>query len=113
MSILTKGKHIVSEIEGVRCTVVETGLSEARMQFLKDLLETNKFEVKVAKEEKKEGVAQTYILGVTDLLFNPVIAIYERSLKTKEGKFVSPANWRQYTTIYDSRYWIVNNRNDN
>ena len=51
---LNKIKHTISEIDGVRCSVVETGASQERVAFLKALLEHNKFEVKVA-EEKKEG----------------------------------------------------------
>jgi hypothetical protein len=105
---LKNGKHIVGEIEGVRCTIVETGITQERVNFLKDLLEHNKFEVKVMKEKAEtENAIPTYTLGVTSLLFNPVIAVYDLSLLTKEGKKVSPAYWNQKTTISDSRYWII------
>ena len=99
--MLTKGKHTVSEIEGVRCTIVETGITEERMNFLKNILLTNKFDVKVAKAAD----ADTYTIGVTDLIFNPVVAVYERTLKTTDGQIVSPAIWRQQTNKYNSNYW--------
>lgn len=103
---LTKTKHIISEIQGIRCTIVETGASEERMQFLKSLLEHNKFEVKVL-EEKKENAPVTYTIGVTDILFNPVYAVYERTLKNADGFKVTPAYWNQDTTVFDPRYWLM------
>ena len=36
---LNKGKHIVEEIDGVRCSLVEKGVSPTRAEFLKKLLE--------------------------------------------------------------------------
>jgi hypothetical protein len=55
----------------------------------------------VAGEEPK------YIIGVTDLIFNPVFAIYEKQLKTREGGFVSPGYWKQECTDCDPRYWVM------
>jgi hypothetical protein len=103
---LNKIKHTISEIDGVRCSIVETGANEERLAFLKEILEHNKFEVKVA-EEKKEGEAKTYTIGVTDILFNPVFAIYERTLKSVDGFKVTPAYWLQRTTVFDPRYWLM------
>ena len=104
---LSKGKHIVEEINGIRCTVVEKGLDEKRSAFLKELLEHNQFEVHIQEEKKEEETSPaTYNLGVTDLIFNPVIAIYQMRLKTKEGKKVSPAYWNQWSKKQvDNRYW--------
>jgi hypothetical protein len=108
MSALNKGKHIVSEIDGVRCTIIETGITESRMLFLKDLLSFNHFEVKTAEEKKEaEDTPAKYTLGVTDILFNPVIAVYERSLKTHDGCRVSAPYWNQYTTVCNPKYWRV------
>ena len=105
---LTKGKHIVSEIEGVRCTVVETGLNETRALFLKDLLIHNKFEVKMEKEKSKEGTPmETWILGVTDLIFNPVITVYEKKLFRHDGHIVTPAYWNNWAVDPDLPYWLV------
>ncbi|MGD0712180.1 MAG: hypothetical protein ABR968_13485 [Bacteroidales bacterium] len=106
---LNKVKHTISEINGVRCSVVETGATEERVAFLKALLEHNKFEVKVA-EENKEGEPKTYIIGVTNVLFNPVFAVYERSLKSVDGFKVTPAYWLQHTTVFDPRYWLMRKR---
>jgi len=103
---LNKIKHTISEIEGVRCSVVETGASEERVAFLKELLVHNKFDVKVA-EEKKEGENKTYIIGVTDIFFNPVYVIYERTLKSIDGFKVTPAYWNEQTTVFDPRYWLM------
>jgi uncharacterized UPF0146 family protein len=99
-------KHIVEEINGIRCTVIEKGISKERTVFLKDLLEFNKLEVVVA-EATAEGAPSTFTLGVTDVVFNPTIAVYEMSLKTRDGKSVSPAYWEQYTTEIVDEYWTV------
>ncbi len=97
-------KHIVEEINGIRCTVIEKGISKERVAFLKDLLEFNKLEVVVA-ESAEEGAPSSFTLGVTDVVFNPTIAVYEMSLKTRDGKSVSPAYWEQYTTEIVDEYW--------
>ncbi|MBP6977177.1 MAG: hypothetical protein PHD61_09215 [Bacteroidales bacterium] len=104
---LNKGKHIVEEINGVRCTIVEKGLDEKRAGFLKELLKHNHFEVHIQEEKKEDETASTtFTLGVTDLVFNPVIAVYQMRLRTKDGKKVSPAYWNQWTRIQvDNRYW--------
>lgn len=101
---LNKGKHIVEEIDGLRCTVVEKGILEPRMRFLKDLLELNKYTVKV-NVEKKDNAPDSFTVGVTDLIFNPVIAVFESSLKTKDGKTVTPAYWNQETSKILPFYW--------
>jgi hypothetical protein len=106
---LNKIKHIIGEIDGVRCSIVETGVSEERLAFLKEILEHNKFEVKVA-EEKKEGQEKTFTLGVTDIMFNIVFAIYERTLKSVDNFKMTPAYWQQATTVFDPRYWLMRKR---
>jgi hypothetical protein len=101
-----KAKHIVEEINGVRCTVVEKGATQGRVDFLKGLLEFNKFEVLVAEDKKETEDAPTlFTLGVTDEVFSPVIAVYEMSLKTPDRKRVSPAYWEQKTTEIVDEYW--------
>lgn len=92
---INNAKHIVGEIDGVRCTIVESGITLDRLAFLTDLLQFNDFDVKEMKVPSEvEGEEPTYTIGVTDLVFNPVFAIYERSLKTRDGKFVTPAYWK-------------------
>lgn len=100
MSALNKGKHIVEEIDGSRCTIVEKGIDENRMNFLKELLEFNKYEVKVVPDKDSK-----YNVGVTDIIFNPIIAIYEKMLHTPDGNVVTPALWNQYTTHPPKFYW--------
>jgi hypothetical protein len=101
---LNKGKHIVEEIDGVRCSLVEKGVSPERTEFLKKLLELNGFTVKVVSE----GEAGTLKVGVTDILFNPVVDVYKRRLKTTSGKKVTPAYWLQKSekeTAEEVNYW--------
>jgi len=100
-----KAKHIVEEIKGIRCTIVEKGATADRIDFLKKLLEFNKFEVIILDEAPIGGSPALFTIGVTDLVFNPVIAVYELSLKTPDGKKVSPAYWNQYTTDCVDEYW--------
>jgi hypothetical protein len=101
---LNKIKYNISEIDNIRCKVIETGANESRMIFLKSLLEFNNLEVKVLKDNDSEN---KFTIGVTDLQFHPVFAVYDRILKTPEGHRVSPAYWNQETTICDPHYWIV------
>jgi hypothetical protein len=104
---LNNAKHIVREIDGIRCTIVETGASLERVAFLTDLLTFNNLEVKEMQETPEaENEEPGYTIGVTNLLFNPVFAIYERQLKTREGSFVTPGYWNQECTECDPRYWV-------
>jgi hypothetical protein len=103
-----KGKHQVAEIGGTRCSVVETGVPEARKAFLTGLLEGNGYTVKSDQEKSKDGtLLDTYIVGVTDLLFNPVIVIYQQKLVRKDGFPVTPAYWDQKSAQTDIPYWQV------
>ena len=104
---LNNAKHIVSEINGVRCTIVETGVPLERAAFLKDLLTTNNLEVMELKEPSQEqGGEDKFTIGVTDILFNPVFAVYEKQLKTLEGDLITPGYWNQECVNCDPRYWI-------
>ncbi|MFN5324957.1 MAG: hypothetical protein ACK5C5_08565 [Bacteroidota bacterium] len=95
--------------------MVETGVSEARKNFLKDLLEFNRYQVVVAAEAAKapaaapaEGEAPavvteptptTYKVGVTDVTFNTVNAIFGRLLRTRDGRVVTMAYWQQQESV--------------
>jgi hypothetical protein len=104
---INNAKHIIGEIEGVRCTIVESGVSLERAAFLKDLLEFNNLEVKeMMVTSELQGEEPKYTIGVTDLLFNHVFAIYERLLKTREGSAVTPGYWKQECIECDPRYWV-------
>ncbi len=101
---LNKGKHIIEEIDGIRCSLVEKGVSPERTEFLKKLLEFNGYTVKIAPE----GESETNKIGVTDMLFNPVVDVYQRSLKSFSGKKVTPAYWLQESdkeTEAEVNYW--------
>jgi len=72
-----------------------------------DLLGFNNLEVKEMQEISEiQGEEAKYTIGVTDLVFNPVFAVYERQLKTREGTFVSPGYWKQECVECDPRYWV-------
>ncbi len=104
---INNAKHIVSEINGVRCTIVETGCTLGRVAFLRDLLEFNKLEVMEIQElSGADGGEPKYTIGVTDLIFNPVFAIYEKQLKNREGDFVTPGYWKEECIECDPRYWL-------
>jgi hypothetical protein len=104
---LTNAKHIVSEIDGIRCTIVESGASLERAAFLKQLLEFNNYEVKELKVfSETAGEEPKFSIGVTDLVFNPVFAVYECRLKTPEGGYVTPGYWNQECIECKPEYWI-------
>lgn len=107
--------HEFEELEGVKCAIVEKNASPERVAFLKNLLEQNRYTVvvvaspppKAASAPKPvEGEApaapveappppSTFTVGVTDVTFNPTNAIFGRLLKTKNGKVVTLAYWKQ------------------
>jgi hypothetical protein len=104
---IDNAKHIIGEIDGIRCTIIETGATLERVAFLSDLLSFNNLEVKELKEVSANPDEEPkYTLGVTNLIFNPVFAIYERQLKNREGTFVEPGYWKQECINCDPRYWI-------
>lgn len=105
---LIKGKHNIAEIEGTRCTLIETGATQERAEFLKNLLVFNGYEVKMEKEKAKDGTdLETFAVGLTDILFNPMIAVYEKKLFRKDGLTVTPAFWNQAQDQDTLPYWKV------
>jgi hypothetical protein len=104
---INNAKHIIAEIDGVRCTIIEKGITLERAAFLRELLENNKLEVKEMTEPSQNpGEEPKYTIGVTDLVFNPVFAIYERKLKTRDNNHVTPGYWKQECVECDTRYWM-------
>ena len=79
------------------------------MEFLKEILTLNKYDVRTVSEGiKKEGADETFVIGVTDELFNPVIEVYKRSLVSKTGHKITPAYWLQISdaeTEAEVTYW--------
>ena len=104
---LDSGKHIEKEIDGELYRIVELGISDMnRIQFLKAILEFNGFEVKWGEEaRKKEEDPVTLMIGVSDLTFNPALAVYGRRLKSPDGHRVNPNYWNQKGKNYDPNYW--------
>jgi len=120
--------HEFEEVDGVKCGIVEKNVSAERVQFLQDLLTFNKYMVKVqaspppkaapaavasatTSSEGAETAAikspevpeapTSFTVGVTDLSFNPINAIFGRVLKTSDGTIVSLAYWQQKELVSD------------
>ncbi len=116
--------HEFEDLDGVKCAIVEKNASQERVDFLKDLLAFNKYNVvvvaspppKAAPAPKPVAVAEgevvpqpeiptpppaptTFTVGVTDVRFNATNAIFGRSLKTKEGNIVTLAYWQQKDAV--------------
>ena len=109
--VINNAKHIIGEIDGVRCTIVETGATIGRAAFLRQLLEFNDYEVKeLVVPPETAGEDPSYTIGVTNLVFNPVFAIYECLLKIPEGGYVTPGYWLQECVDCDPRYWMRKKR---
>lgn len=100
------GKHTFGEIDGVRVTFVEKGISKERADFLKELLEVNNCEVVVNEDKRKsEEVPQLYTVAVKNMIFNPTIWVFQRILKTKDGRKVTQDYWNQKTEETNPHYW--------
>lgn len=103
-----KGKHNVTEIAGTRCSVIESGIGRERTDFLTDLLSYNGLEVKSEPEKDKEGnLLDTFVIGVTDTLFNPTIVLYQQKLFRKDGEVITAAYWEQKKADTGIPYWQV------
>ena len=113
--------HEFEDLGTSKCAIVEKNASAERVQFLKTLLEFNKYEVVVVDSPAPkaapaapaaapvEGEAPapapaapapptaptTFTIGVTDLCFNATNAIFGRQLKTTDGHIVSLAYWQE------------------
>ncbi len=117
--------HEFEELNGVKCGIVEKNVAPARVEFLKKLLEYNKFTVvTVPSPQPKAAPApvvkavegappppppppatappETFTVGVTDYTFNSINAIFGRLLHTPDGHVVTQAYWQQKeTTSHD------------
>src|ERR1039457_1391075 len=109
MNRLSSEAHVVEEINAVRCSIVEKNVSPERVEFLKKLLEHNGFTVMTAPtppppvkpvpkpvappvgtEEQPlpplppppPPAPSTFTIGVTNIAFHSMLAVYERSLLT-------------------------------
>ncbi len=100
------GKHQFGAINDTRVTFIEKKVDKDRADFLQKLLEHNGLEVIVQEEKRKsEEEPQLYTVAVTDMVFNPTIWVFERKLKTFDGRIVSPDYWNQKTEDTAPQYW--------
>ena len=106
--------HEFEELDGVKCAIVEKNVSPARVEFLKKLLEYNKFTVVVVPSPPPKAapapvlsdteveqaplppvISADSTVGVSDYTFNPINAIFGRLLHTPDGHVVTLAYWQQ------------------
>jgi len=94
--------HLFEELNGVKCAIVEKNVSPARVEFLRGILQYNGYTVVVvpspppkAAPDALPPAPETFTVGVTDVMFNAVNAVFGRLLKTPGGHIVTLAYWRQ------------------
>lgn len=117
--------HLFEELNGVKCAIVEKNVTRERVDFLRRILEYNRYTVIVVASPPAKGVAapvgagavpaaaapgegsgpgdaaasapapETFTVGVTDVMFNAVNAVFGRLLKTPGGHIVTLAYWQQ------------------
>jgi hypothetical protein len=114
--------HEFEDLDGIKCAIVEKNVSKERVEFLKQVLEYNRYTVMVVPTPAPKVVPakpvpaaasatgepvqptpapapaptpETFTVGVTDVTFNPVNAIFGRLLKAPAGHIVTLAYWQQ------------------
>ena len=130
--------HEFEDLGASKCAIVEKNASAERVQFLKNLLEFNKYEVVVVDSPAPkaapaapvaapvEGEAPapapapaapmepptptTFTIGVTDLCFNATNAIFGRQLKTTGGHIVSLAYWQEKESVSNDELPYFDNK---
>ena len=131
--------HEFEDLGTSKCAIVEKNASAERVQFLKTLLEFNKYEVVVvdspapkaapaapvaapvegeapatAPAEPAAPIAApaptTFTIGVTDLCFNATNAIFGRQLKTTDGHIVSLAYWQEKESVSNDELPYFDNK---
>ncbi len=101
------GKHAFGAIDEQRVTFVEKKIEEDRKDFLQKLLQFNGFEVIIQEDKRKtEEEPQLYTVAVTDMVFNPTVYVFQRRLKTLDGKhIVNQDYWNQKSEEAKPQYW--------
>ena len=116
--------HTFEDLGEIKCAIVEKNCSQARVDFLKQLLELNKFTVVVVpspppKAAPKPAVEEgeiipeidepiaptTFNVGVTDVSFSPINAVFNRELKIESGQVVTKDYWYQRETEIKNEEW--------
>ena len=105
--------HEFEDLDGVKCAVVEKNVSPERVSFLEKLLAFNGYTVIVVKSPPPKAVPakpvaegetpppalppapETFTVGVTDVSFNAINAIFGRLLRTENGHVVTLAYWEE------------------
>ena len=102
-----EGKHSFGSIGETRVTFVEKGVDLERIDFLKRLLEVNGFKVIIEEDKRKsEEDPQLFTVAVTDMVFNPTVYVFQRRLKTIDGKHIVNQNyWNQASDNTKPQYW--------
>ena len=116
--------HTFEELNGIKCGIVEKNVSSERAGFLKNLLEYNQFTVVVVPSPPPKimtpppiapvsdlppdiqpqptlppDLPETFTVGVTDVTFNSINAIFGRLLHTQDGHVVTLSYWQQKEEI--------------
>jgi hypothetical protein len=118
--------HEFEDLDSIKCAIVEKNANPERVAFLKQLLESNKYQVVVVGSPAPkaapaapvaapaEGDATpapappvpeapaaptTFTVGVTNLTFNATNAIFGRQLKTDNGTIVTLAYWQEKEAV--------------
>jgi len=118
--------HLFEELNGVKCAIVEKNVAPGRVEFLRGLLEYNGYKVVVVGSPPPKAAAmgvgaaapageaagaeaapaqpapETFTIGVTDVMFNPVNAICGRLLKGPGGHVVTLGYWKQQENKLDN-----------
>jgi len=131
--------HEFEDLGTSKCAIVEKNASPERVQFLKTLLEFNKYEVVVVDSPAPKAVPAaavaapvegeapaapapapaapmeppaptTFTIGVTDLCFNATNAIFGRQLKTADGHIVSLAYWQEKESVSNDELPYFDNK---
>jgi hypothetical protein len=115
--------HESEELNGIKCAIVERNVTKERADFLRLVLEYNHYTVVIiptplppvkpmpqgakpavaSTEESIQAVPtpppvptpETFTVGVTDVTFNSINAIFGRSLKAPGEHIVTLAYWQQ------------------
>ena len=121
--------HEFEELNGIKCAIVERNVTKERADFLKQLLEYNHYTVVIiltppppqggakavpakpaaasanadtvqtAQAPPAEPQPETFTVGVTNVTFNSINAIFGRLLKAPGGHVVTLAYWQQKETF--------------
>ena len=118
--------HEFEELNGIKCAIVERNVTKERADFLKQLLEYNHYTVVIIASPPAKAVPpkpapaavnantenvqpiptppvepapETFTVGVTDVTFNSINAIFGRLLKAPGGHIVTLAYWQQKEKI--------------